>query len=239
MSSYTGLIYIFSSVVFAIGAYMFYKSWRKEQNFVSKVFAFLFVFLALAFFVDGSIWEIISLKAPKLLYLTLVDGFITFSVPIGIIGYLASYLVVKKIPPMAGFAIMFLLSLLFGTMNLLYSYRFLSESEVLAGRGLCHIIGALSSFVFMIPTFLVAIFFLRQARIIPDRIAKMRSVVFGLAFMIVVAAAGFDVIFSDFSKINSFVTNIGLISVSAMIISILVLIPNMARVPRGHKTTPK
>ena len=208
--SYTGLIYAFSAIVFGIVAYRFYTAWKEQKNFFSKIFAYLFFSLVFAFLIDGLIWEIIYLKNPKMLYLTVVDGFITFAIPLGVLGYLATYLRFPKIPPKYGFLLTALSSAVMGALNIFCSIIISSESGNFMIQEFYPIIGGLSSLVFIIPTFLIAVFFFQQAKMIEDRAIRIRSMGFGTAFMMVVLAAGFDIVFVDFTKSNSTITDMSI-----------------------------
>ena len=161
----------------------------------------------------------------------MVDGFITFGLPLGVIGYLAAYLKLPKISPNYGFFITFILSLAFGVLNLFYSAAFPPESEKFVSWEFYPILGTLSSLIFIIPSVFIIISFFQQASLVSEEMVKIKSIGFGIAFSLAVLAAGLNLIFADFARSNSSISDTGLTLVSLIIFFIFIFIPNVAQVP--------
>lgn len=233
--SYTGIIYIFSALIFGFSSYKFYKVWQKQKNFVSKIFAYLFGFIAIAFLIDGSFGGIIFLESSEIMNWIMVLGFLTFGIPLGILGYLAVYLNFPKISPKIGFFAMLFFSIGIGILNIFYPTRVFLEPTKFINWEFHPLVGILRSLSFVIPSIFLTVAFFRQARITVDKRIKTRAIGFGMAFFLVIITSGSDMISASFIKSDPMIADLGLALASFVLLLVFILVPTIGEVPYKEK----
>ena len=230
-SLYTGLIYLLSCFVFIFGAYKFHKVWEQGRNFVSKIFSWLFIFVAVANFLHGIVVMLIFFVKPELFYLTIVDRPIIFAVPMGIFGYLAVFLWYPRISPKWGFIFSFSACFIVGLFNIIPPIlSFLSTKETIPWeRNL--VLGICGSLAFVIPAIWIVSAFYLQAMKTDNQKIKIRAACFGTACLIGHISAGIGVFFANFMQFNPFFADLGMAVVSLILFLVLLLVPSVGQVP--------
>ncbi|OGZ18909.1 MAG: hypothetical protein A2175_02110 [Candidatus Nealsonbacteria bacterium RBG_13_42_11] len=233
--SYTGIIYIFSAIVFGFGSYKFYKVWQKQRNFVSKIFAYLFGSIAIAFLIDGFFGGMFFLESPEIMNWIMILGFLTFGISLSILGYLAVYLKFPKISPKIGFFTMLFYSIGIGILNIFYPTHVFLEPTKFINWEFHPLVGILRSLSFVIPSIFLTIAFFHQARITVDRRIKTRAIGFGMAFLLVIITSGSDMISAGFIKPDPMIADVGLAVASLILLLVFILVPTIGEVPYKEK----
>lgn len=233
--SYTGIIYIFSAIVFGFGSYKFYKVWQKQRNFVSKIFACLMGFTSISLFVDGLFGGIIFAENQKLGDFFVNIGFFSNAFANGILGYLAVYLKFPKISPKYGFFLMFFFSIIVAIMNIFYPTQSFLEPSKFINWKFHPLVGSLRSLATLIPCLPIIIAFFQQAKKTTDKRVRIRSFGLGMVFLVNTVSFSADFFASSFAKSNPMLTDLGLAVASFILLLVFILVPTIGEVPYKEK----
>ncbi len=233
--SYTGIIYLFTALVFGIGAYKFYKVWQEQKNFISKIFAYLMGLIAAFLFLDGLFGGIIFVNNQEVGDFVTAAGFLPGAFISGILGYLAFYLKFSQISPKYGFFLMFSFSIIVGIINVIYPTHTFFEPSKFINWEVHPLVGILRSLTFIIPSIPITIVFFQQAKSATEKRIKIRSFLLGTTFAGGVIGSTYDLLISGFAKSNAMISDLTLAVVSFAILLVFLFIPTVGYVPHVKK----